>query len=55
MFLESPFGQREGSDSGPLNFFLDKSMPTKTQHNTMSALVDEPKENGKEEQAQAEG
>jgi hypothetical protein len=24
---------------GPLNFYLDKSMPTKTQHNTMSALV----------------
>jgi hypothetical protein len=30
-------------------------MPTKTQHNTMSALVDKPKESGKEEQAQAEG
>jgi len=37
MFSENPLGQRVGS--GPLNFYLDKSMPTKTQHNTMSALV----------------
>ena len=39
----------------PLNFYLDKSMPTRTQHITMSALVDKPKENGKEKQAQTEG
>jgi hypothetical protein len=31
-----------------LNFNLDKSMPTTTaQHNTMSALVDKPKENAR--------
>jgi hypothetical protein len=53
MFSESRFGQRVGS--GPLNFYLDKSMPTRTQHITMSALVDKPKENGKEKQAQTEG
>ena len=53
MFSESPFGQRVGS--GPLNFYLDKSMPTRTQHINMSALVDKPKENGKEKQAQTEG
>jgi hypothetical protein len=53
MFSESTFGQRVGS--GPLNFYIDKSMPTKTQQNTMSALVTNQKRIGKEEQAQAEG
>ncbi len=29
---------------------LDRSMPTKTQPNTMSALVDEPRKSGRKEQ-----
>ena len=36
----------------PLNFYRDKSMPTKinpAQYLTMSALVDKPNENGKED------